>query len=75
MADDDEPSPAGFGIPAIFTNRYMARLEGSMVRLVFGDAIIGKHAKMHTHLVMKLEDYRELGEMIRKSAADFDKTR
>jgi hypothetical protein len=43
------------------------RLQGDdLARLVFGDAIIGRKAKDHTHVVMSAADSVELAESILK---------
>lgn len=64
MADDTEPQPAGFGLPAVFANRFNVRIDGDMSRVVFGDALIGKHANHHTHLIMRTSDLEALGTLV-----------
>jgi hypothetical protein len=59
--ENEDPQPAGFGMPALYANRFSIRIDGEIVRIVFGDAIIGKHAKMHTHIVLKTADLEQLG--------------
>jgi hypothetical protein len=73
MADDDDPQPAGFGLPGVYANRFSIRVDGEMTRIVFGDAIIGKHARMHTQIVLKTSDVEQLGatlvELVKKLKA------
>jgi hypothetical protein len=61
---EEDPQPAGFGLPATFANRFEVKIDGSVSRIVFGDALVGKHAAYHSHVVMKTEDLQALGEAI-----------
>ena len=41
-----------FRIPAQWANRFSIRVQGGLVRVVFGDALVGAHASFHTHIAM-----------------------
>jgi hypothetical protein len=47
-----------------FSNRFEIKIDGTVARLVFGDALVGKHAAHHTRIIMKTEDLQALGEAV-----------
>jgi hypothetical protein len=66
---DDEPMPDGFGVPTTTVNRFSIRAEGTIVTIVFGDALVGNHVVFHLAVVMSPDDALALAKSIQDTIA------
>ncbi len=63
------PRPAGFRIPAQWANRFSIRVQGGLVRVVFGDALVGAHASFHTHIAITADYAKALADSLQQMIA------
>lgn len=69
MPTDDEPQPPGFRTPGVFINRYDVRFT-NVARIIFQDALVGKHGAERTHVVMTIPDALALANLIQSVARE-----
>lgn len=55
----------GANIQPQFVNRFQVVASPGLVRIIFGDAVVGTEATYHSSIVMSAGDAKELGDLLR----------
>lgn len=66
MAEEPEdPQPAGFKTPAVFSNRFIVRVDSDgLTRIVFGDALVRNHMAERSAVILTVDNALQLAELL-----------